>query len=290
LKMLKNTIFELEKDIYMPGISYMKIYFAPIQKVCYMSTSNASPSAGVPTAWAPATAGQNVSIGPGSITTGASLTLYLAVETNKNARQEAMNRVNSGAMKMFMPYTMCYKNANSGANQNINIPIDQGQGLSIRKVIHTIFNGNNAAGEALDTAYDCSNMTNSATNPFKCSTFYTSYNSTRIQNVNIDMTVAANLFLDYLLQKRTLRGSVMQNWNIYQYSWFWCDDFCGFGPKYDQDNNNELVGGLSLGPTQAVWTFYGLTMAATNNNFQHYTFITYTKELSISPTIVEVKP
>ncbi len=288
LKMIKNTILELEKDFFMPGISYLKIYFSPIQKVCYMSTTNVSPSSPSNIAYAPLVPGSNVTIGPGGANTnGAPLSLYLAVETAKTAREMAVNRVMSGGLKMFIPYTMCYKNANNGPVQSINVPIDSGQGMSIRKVIHTIYNNN----EALDTAYDCSNISGSVTNPPKCTNFYTSYNSSRIQNVNIDLTTTSAVFLDYLLQKRALRGSVLQNYNIYGYNWFWCDDFCSFGPEYDQNSNNELIGGLPIGPTQAVWTFYGLNMAASpNNSYQHYTYITYTKELMISPTIVEVKP
>src|SRR6185437_2760923 len=40
---LKNTFLELDKMIYFPQITYLKIFWAPVSKVCYMSTSNASP-------------------------------------------------------------------------------------------------------------------------------------------------------------------------------------------------------------------------------------------------------
>ena len=278
LRYFKNTFLEVQKSIYMPNISYMKIFFSQVQKVCYMSTSNASPSAGTPVAWAPLTGGNNVTV--------ANLSLFLAVETNKNVRAEKMAEVmRPGGMKMFIPFTMCYRNSNTGTIQNINIPIDSGSGRSIRKIIHTIYNGT----EQCDTAYDCSNIANgNAQNPQKALVFYTSYNSTRIQNLNIDTTAATGTFLDYLLQKRNLKGSVLQNYNSYGYNWYWEDDFSGVGSKYTQDNNNELVSGIPLSGIPVTWTFQGVTMAATNNSYVHYTYVTFTKELTITPQLVEV--
>jgi hypothetical protein len=274
---LKNTFLELDKMIYWPMLAYFKIFFSPVTKVCYMSTSNASPSAGTPVAFAPATGGQTVQI--------LNPTLFLAVETSKPVRAECIARTNAG-LKMMIPWTFCYRTpVNAATTQSINLPLDVGQGRSIRKIIHTIYS--NANSEALDTAYDCSNTAfGTTTNPQKCLVYYTSFNGSRIQNLNIDCQAADNLFQDYMIQRRNLKGSVMQNMNVFQYSWFHEDDFSGVGPQYTQSNNNELVSGIPLSGTPVTWQFFGVTM--TNAAYNHYTYITFTKELSISPMIVEV--
>src|SRR3954452_11285732 len=70
--------------------------------------------------------------------------------------------------------------------------------------------------------------------------YYTQLNGQRIQNITIDCTTNGPFF-DYMSHRRQLRGSILSNLNVYQYNWFHCDDWCDFGPKYDQDNKGELM-------------------------------------------------
>ena len=74
LRLIKNTAFSIDKDLYLGQTCYLKLYFGPISKVCYTSGSNVHPSAGVKAAY-----------------TGAavisSLQLMLAVESNEDLKQ-----------------------------------------------------------------------------------------------------------------------------------------------------------------------------------------------------------
>lgn len=294
LRLIKNSIFSINKNLYFGQLMYMKLFFGPISKVAYMSTSNAAPSLGTPTAYTGAA-------------TIANLQLLLAVESNQNVRQSIIDKVERSGLNMIIPYVQAYKNSNSGSTQNISIQFDVGNGRSLQKVIHSVFNNI----ESLDTAYDCANnaanLAPSATAPGysitnpnfqKAQTFYTQLNGRRLQLINLDSTSATGAFTDYLQNKRLLRGSVMENLNVYQYNWFHCDDFSEYGAHYDQNNDNELISGIPMGAMPLTWSFVGLVMAQNgsgagppaydNVTFQHYTYAVFSKKLSITPQLVTV--
>ena len=63
LRLIQNTAFAVDKNMYFGQTTYLKCYFGSLNKICYSSTSNANPSAGVKTSYIPA-AGTNASIGP----------------------------------------------------------------------------------------------------------------------------------------------------------------------------------------------------------------------------------
>lgn len=271
LKLLKNTIFAMNKNLYFNQITYMKIYFAEKNKVCYMSNSNVHPSAGILAAYD----------GAGTIT---NLQLMLAIETNPDERAQLINRVQSQGLTMIIPYIQAFKNSNSGTNQNINIQLDVGQGRSLMKMIHSVF----SEQESLDTAYDCNNVAplntaEAALIPFqKTERYWTQLNGTRIQNLTLDCTVidSATPRLDYMQQKKSLKSSVLQNANVFQYNWSHCDDWTGFSPEYVQDDQSELISGVAMSGVPITWTFVGNQMV--NYTYYHYTYAVFTKRLSIS--------
>jgi hypothetical protein len=279
LSLIKNSIFSMDKALYLGQVSYLKLYFGPISKVCYISTGNAQPSANGPTAWAAnATAGANNQI------TINNLQLLLAIENNPDFRQQMINQVASGGQSLIIPYVQSYKNSNLGAVQNISIQMDAGNGRSLVKMIHSVFN----SAEQYDTAYDCNNC---ATGPLtqKVNQFYTQINGKRNQNITMDCTSAGGVFTDYMQMKRQLKGSVLNSLSAYQYNWHFCDDFSEFGADYDQNNNGELISGIPMGPLPLTWTFVGVSMAAVNNNFQHYDWAVFTKKLTMTPQLVTVQ-
>ena len=96
--------------------------------------------------------------------------------------------------------------------------------------------------------------------------------------------------------RRQLRGSVLSNLNLYQYNWFHCDDWCDFGPKYDQENMGELMAGTPLTVAPLAWVFICVSARANGtgnytaaNSFQHYTWFVFLKKLSMSPVTVTVE-
>ena len=45
LRLIKNSAFSVDKNMYFGATTYLKMYFGPLSKVAYSSNSNASPSA-----------------------------------------------------------------------------------------------------------------------------------------------------------------------------------------------------------------------------------------------------
>ncbi len=269
LKLIKNSIFSIDKDLYYGQLSYLKMYFGPISKVAYMSTSNAQPSAGTPVAYS----------GAGTIS---NLQLFLAIESNPLIRESIMNKVNKDGQKLYVPYVQSFKNSNAGTSQNIPIQFDIGSGQSLKKVIHSVFNNN----EQLDTAYDCSNI-DTDQNGSKVKNYYTQINGKRQQEITIT-TLSTDIpqCTDYMSHKSQLWGSVLMNRNVYQWNWLHCDDYSCFGAHADQEGRPQLIAGLPMGPMPLVWTFVGTLM--TSATFQHYTWAIFMKELRMSPSLVTI--
>ena len=168
------------------------------------------------------------------------------------------------------------------------------------KVYHAPYANN----EDLDTMYDHSNNAivsgssvpiAGAANNQKVLSYCTQLNGQRIQNITIDCT-ATGPFLDYMSHRRQIRGSVLSNLNVFQQNWLHCDDWCDFGPKYDQENMGELMAGIALTVAPLTWSFVGVSLRANGvgaylnaNTFQHYTWFLFLKKLSMSPSTVTVE-
>lgn len=279
LRLIKNTAFSIDKNLYLGQTSYLKLYFGPLSKVCYNSTSNAHPSAGTKASYA----------GAATIT---NLQLMLAVENNQDLRTMIINQVSSTGLSYLIPYVQAFKNSNSGQSQNISIQLDQGNGRSLMKVYHAPYN----SFEDQDTMYDHANTgtiagvvdTQAVANNQKVYQYYTQLNGKRNQDITIDCTsYSNNPFLDYMSHKRQIRGSILSNANIFQYNWFHCDDFSQFGPKFDMDNNGELISGIPMSVAPLTWSFVGVNMR--NIVYYHYTWFVFVKKLTMAPGQVLVQ-
>lgn len=277
LRLIKNSIFSINKNLYMGQSTYLKLYFGPASKVAYASTSNNNPNAGIKSAY----------IGAGTIS---NLQLMLAVESNQEMRTKIINTVSTTGLSYRIPYVQAFKNSNMGGSQNISIQFDQGNGKSLVKVYHAPYNNN----EQLETMYDHCNTSDYPTAAggvtAKVQAYYTQLNGKRLQDITIYCTNPAasvgSSLLDYMSHKKQLRGSILQNANVYQYSWFHCDDFADFGPNYDKDNSGELVAGIPLSVAPLTWAFVGINM--TSLTFQHYTWAVFIKRLIMTPSTVTV--
>ncbi len=283
LRLIKNTAFSVDKNFYLGQTSYLKLYFGPLSKICYNSTSNANPSAAAKTSYSGAATISN-------------LQLMLAVETNQDLSTMTINKVSTVGLSYLIPYVQSFKINNQGGAQTVSVQLDQGNGRSLMKVYHAPYNSQ----EDLDTMYDHSNNDTisgvlASTINQKVQQYYTQLNGKRNQDITIDCTsTAANPFLDYMSHRRQLRGSVLSNLNVYQYNWFHCDDWTDFGPRYDQDNKGELISGIPMSVAPLTWSFVGVRMrpnvaASDNDRFQHYTWFVFVKKLTMSLGIVTVQ-
>ncbi len=281
MRLLAHTLCSMDMNVYFGQLLYLKLYAGTISKICYMSTSNASPSAGVPVPLVPAT-GHFLS----------SLQLMLAVDTNPVTRNALINEVQSPAGKdVWIPYVQANTFSNNGPNQTISMQIDQGLGQFLERILHSVFNNQ----QSLDTAYDCANnavVPAGSVNRQKVGTFYTQFNGKRLQDITVDCTVATlPIPTDYMSMSNKLRGSVLQNLSEYQYNWFWEDDFSQFSGETDQEKNPmKLISGVALDGRPVIWSIV-MTMnpTATNTNYIHYNYGVYTRKLHMSPQVVSAQ-
>ena len=279
LRLIKNSLLSIDKDLYFGATIYMRLYFGPMTKVAFSSTVNDSPSNGVKTSF----------VGlANAVSTVSNLQLMIARETNLDLIAMVKNKVMMEGLSYKIPYVQAFKNPNQGANQTISIQLDAGNGKSLVKVYHAPYN----ALEDLDTMYDHANTANvaganqgsSAVNQ-KVFTYYTLLNSKRVQDINLDCTNNGP-YTDYMSHRRQLRSSILSNLNVYQYNWFHCDDFSDFGPQYDHSGDSTLISGIPLGIASLTWVFNGLTTR--NIPLQHYTWFVFIKQLKIIPGQVTV--
>lgn len=280
LRLIKNSVFSIDKDLYYGGqLSYLKFFMGPIAKAAYNSTVNTGPSDGTRTSW-PALVSATIN----------NFQVLLAVENNPIMKQMIMDKVNSAGLSMYIPYVQSFKNTNSGGSQNISIQLDAGSGKTLQKVVHSVFNSN----EDLDTAYDCANISSASGTGGKVYTYWTQLNGKRLQDINIDSQTyaltsppTATLYTDYMSQRRMLRGSVLENRNVYQFNWFHCDDFTEFGAAADQEGRSELIAGIPMGTMPLTWSFVGNAMQS--STFFHYTYVVLSKKLTMTGSILTVE-
>ena len=277
LKMIRNTGFSVNKNMYFGQTTYLRMYFGSIDKVAYQSDSATGPCAGIKTLYTR----------PATIT---NLQLMLAVESNENQIADIKTEVSTTGLTYLIPYVQSFKNSNNGGSQNINIQFDQGSGRSLMKVYHAIYNSQ----ESLNTMYDHCNTSDvpgaAATvgAPQKTQVYYTQLNGQRIQDISINCSPTANPpLLDYMSHRRQIHGSVLQNANIYQYNWFHCDDFCDFDIDYTNQAKSELIAGIPMTVAPLTWGFVGVTMV--NLVYYHYTWCVFVKKLTMTPSTITVQ-
>ncbi len=293
LRFLKNTLFAMDKDLYFGTLMYMKLFFGPLSQVCYQSTSNASPNDGTPANYS-----ADVQASP-NVPTITNLSLYLAIEQDPSVHTQVISRFMSGE-SLYIPFVQAFKTTNSASlNQNMNILLQMGSGITLLKMIHSLFDGS----ENYNLKYDCSN--NHSTNfngaasggtfstpgqgsSYKVNNYWTLINGRRLQTVNLDCTGGTQtisggvpaIYTDYLLHYPSIKGSVLQNRDVYQQNWFHCDDFTGFGDGDQKNINMELLGGIPLKAIPLTWTFTSTVQNAVP--YTHYTWAVVSRKVNVT--------
>jgi len=256
LGMLKNTIFELDKDIYFGEIILLRIVWNPTIKIYYQgatlidSITNAAAATG------------NCAI--------TNLALFLAVEKNDEITNQLRSQILSGGLNILIPYVYTYKFNLGGGSQTVSIRLNRGNGRKLKKIYHSVFN----TAESSRTAYDNDERPYIANIP-KVTSFYTLLDNQRLQEFDLNLL---NLD-DYLYQKDKLKDTLFFSSDIYYYNWAWLEDWTGLTDKtIAPTDTSNLETGISL-DLERKWDFYGTMVAA---NYNHYTFAITEKMLTIT--------
>ncbi|MDR3667688.1 MAG: hypothetical protein P4L35_12665, partial [Ignavibacteriaceae bacterium] len=186
----------------------------------------------------------------------------------------------NGGLKFQIPYLMTFRNnTNSAGSVGIQIQMNKGYGHAIKRIMHTVFN----TTENSNTAFDCSNLSGS-----KLQSYGTYINSRKLQDQDLSgllpgytapATPGGTLcgMDDWLWNKKYFSNSSAMNALQYQLTWCHIDSFAepNDGASAPQENIND---GLPI-DAPIIWTLNGVTNTALN----HYTFVTFLRNLTIEP-------
>ena len=270
---LKNTIFSCDKDLLFNEIIYLRIYWAPFTALGYTTTNGPGSNTGIA---ALATA-FNIN----------NLYFYLAVDQDANITNALKARTMSAeGFNVLVDYTTPnLQNFVAGiTNQTVSYKINRGNGMRLKRIYHSLFNGSYSTGTAATLAirFDHNNLPNdAATATYKVGNYYTMLDNKRIQQFNIDCTN----YNDWMIHQDLLADSVLQNANIYKYNWVHIESFDGMKTT-EHDNNQEVGLDLTL---EKKWDFVGSLIyddAAVPMN--HFTFLVTQKILTVSPAGITI--
>ncbi len=259
----KNTIFSLNKDLYFGEIIILRLVWAPGIKVAYRGTQAGGDIDDTPV---PLASDVNIS----------QLSLKIAVEKNQGIQNQLLSKISAGGLSILVPYVHSFKTNLGGSTQSVSIRLNRGHGIRLRKVYHSLFNN----AETANTAYDHNNLPTAAAANLsrKTASYYTMLNNERLQEFDL----VTRRLDDWNILKDSLKGSVIQNHNIYHYNWFHRDVFDG---EYSMENDmSNLAAGLDLN-TEQKWDIF---LQVVNANYNHYTFAVVEKLLTVTPNGITI--
>ena len=257
-----DTVFSLDKDLYIPTDMYVRFTVGVGNQIAFQSSSVTDPSAS-----AAAIAG-NITI--------QNLYLYLAVEQNQLIVDSVVNKVMTSGLRLNLPYTTAFRNSSSGTIANIQIPLTQQYGKKFKRMIHTVWN----ATESANTAMDCNNH-----NGAKIETYNTYLDQRQLQDFPLSSlapTVTAINSDDWRENQKYCRDSVILNRAVYALNWFHCDQF-----YEDSTVPTALADNLDNGLTMDSVKLWAIQAVTKNLNLVHYDFATFVRSVEINQAGVQ---
>lgn len=274
LSLIKNSIFNVDHDLFFDEVVVLRVIWNAPSKYMWR-VPNVGAITTTPTPYA-----GNVSL--------TNLACYLAVETNQDIAQQIIAKKNSPeGLSVLLPYVYSNKINLTGTSQSISLKYNRAHGMKLMKIYHQpIGNNETIFGAYQLTTVDASGIINAVGNISGqiINNFYTLLNNNRLQEFNVDCTKLE----DHMLLKHKFRGSVVLNSNVYQYNWFWCDDFSNDpAPLHavSMTNKDNLMRGLDLSSEQK-WDIY--ISLPTSAQLNHYTFSITQKMLVVNSAGIQI--
>lgn len=267
---LYNTIFSVNKDIFIGEIINMRIVFESVNDVFYKYTADT----------AGAISSAIASVAAATSYTISNIYFYLAVEQDLNIANTIMSKVLNGGMVLPIPYVYTYRQTLiGGQDQTITLRFNRAHGKKLRKIYHVPYDGH------ATTVYNY-NRDNTA-GALAVQYYYTLLNNDRLQDFNINCTQ----YKDWQLHQKKLEKSSIQSVQEYQSNWFHVEDFTSEKPLWSQESKDvSFSSGISLDSEQKwdIYMYMNDGRAAPAAGFLHYDFAITEKELSISPGAIKV--
>lgn len=278
LGMIYNTILAEDKDIYFGGeIMVLRLVLNGTSRFCYTTPNTATLTD--PTGGGVTTVPQfNINI--------QNLKLYLATEQNTAIINELKAKVASPeGLSMLIPYVYTTKlSLPATTSQSMDIRYNRGHGIKLKKIYYSAFN----ATEQTNTSYDHSNVSNVGVAGAKIVNFYTTINNMRLQQYNVDCTNLTGQSQDWMEMQKYLKGSILSTSNLFQYYWFWIDDFSNVNCLSEKGikgiSENNLIQGLDL-TNEVKWD---IILTTESVGLNHYAFAITQKLMTITSNGIQV--
>jgi hypothetical protein len=273
LNSIVDTVFAVDKDLYIPSDMYIRFTAGPNSNFSYFTDDASSANSPV------------ISSKPivNAVTIG-NIYLYLAVETNQLIIDSVMNKVHAGGgLKLNVPYTVGFKNGQSTGSTifNMNLNLSSQYGKTLKQVLHTVWGDESSTTGSANLMLDSGNY-----NGTKIKTYNTFLNSRQLQDsvincvgtgVFTDATYVVPNYDDWRENSRFAKDSVIINRSVYAMNWFHLD-------RFHEDNNSTLIpeenrlDGYDMTKGPVLWQLQASTVDLAKN---HYTFATFNREVII---------
>ena len=233
LSIIKDTFFEMDKDVVFGSDMYLRLWTAALQQMFFITPNPANPHIGA-------------AVHPTANTINAqNMYLQLAIEENIDIRNSLLMSLARGSIKMNIPYTYCYRFSSTSTTANLSLTLTKNYGKALNRILFVPFNGN----EFSNYSYDHSNL-----NGVKVSQLQSSLNGRPLQDSQIQCfnpllapsTLTTTIFpaaatafgvVDYMGDWRQIRefakGSCLQSYPHFQANWLFQDSW-GLPPLVDE--------------------------------------------------------
>lgn len=258
---IPHSIFSLDKDLYFNEILVLRIEWAPANSYLWYGTNPLNPATGAVAYAQNTTSIQNLS-------------LYLSIETDDMIVQSLRSKVMGSGLDVLIPYVWSFKNNIAGVNQNVSLRFNSAHGLALCKVYTAPFH----ATETANTVMDHSNIGITGS---KVNSYYTMVDNQRVTPYDLNCGITGNT--NYMYMRPQLKGTPLEDIDVYKYNWFHADDFCK-----DREVNNDpnVVNGLPLTSQEKKIDIMATCVSATYN---WYTFAITKRKLHIGSTQIVVQ-
>ena len=255
LSAFKDTIMELNKNIYFGDNLVLTINWNPCTKIGFVNDTTS-----------------------GAITTNSAdyslpfllsnLYLYTACETDPTIISQLVSSVNNGEFSIITPFVYCQKYASSSGTANaMQQRINASYGSTLLRTYFGIFHNT----ETSRFAYTHNDS------------FVVDYN-TYMDGLRLqDFTLKASDSTHWLYNERNFQGSCMQSLQQFKGSFVHVDNWCGSSPCTTDDS---VLNGLSL-ESDRTWSMQ-CNNHATPAAYKFYLFYTTQKRLVISKGVISL--